>query len=69
MSETGIPPGVTHISTCPNCHFEKLDWPGGWKWYCDAEHPEVLAQIAEYAAKQAAERAQADDDFWQRRDD
>lgn len=59
---SGFPPDVRWLTTCPICHFEKLDAPGAWRWRCDAYHPEVIEQMErqEQEKKRQAEENERD---------
>lgn len=66
MTDWHPPEWLKFISTCEHCHFEKLDYPGGWRWHCDAEHPEVLAQYEAWLAAQRQAQEQEEEEFWKR---
>lgn len=63
----GVPDGVTGWSLCPHCHFENFG-KSDWRWRCDAEHPEIVAQVEAWEEEQRRQREEAEEKFWNERD-
>jgi hypothetical protein len=51
------------ISTCDYCYFRKTE-TGGWKWYCDAYHPEVIAWYERQEQVRQTQAAAEEEAFW-----
>jgi hypothetical protein len=62
-----LPPGIKGWGICQNCFFEKLE-NGHWRWRCDSDHPEILAQMEEWRQAQQRAREEEEEEFWRRRD-